>query len=211
MTIAALIAITAVLVIVTLMGERSQAPWKIWSKAAASTGFIAIAVASGAWDTPYGKWVLVALALGWVGDVALAKGHSTWFMVGLGAFLMSHLAYVAAFQVHGLRAIAAAATLGLLLLVAGVVGRWLLPHVPRDMQVPVIAYIAVITVMVAAATGATSDGAPWPVLPAAVLFFLSDLAVARDKFVTPGFPNRAIGLPMYYTAQILFAVSIGMV
>ncbi len=64
--------------------------------------------------------------------------------------------------------------------------------------------------MVAAATGATSDGAPWPVLPGAVLFFLSDLAVARDKFVTPGFPNRAVGLPMYYAAQILFAVSTGM-
>jgi len=210
MTIALIVAIVA-LVVVTLMGEREPASWRVWPKAAASVGFIVLALVSRATDTAYGKWVLVALALGWVGDVALTLRRPAWFMVGLAAFLMSHLAYVAAFQVHGLRAIATTVTLGLLLLVAGVVGRWLLPHVPRDMQVPVIAYIAVITVMVAAATGAASDGAPWPVLPAAVLFFLSDLAVARDRFVNPGIPNRIVGLPMYYAAQILFAASTGMV
>jgi len=207
----ALILAVAAFVIVTLIAERSRVAWRVWPKAAASSGLIALAFASGAADSSYGRLVLVALALGWIGDVALAIDRPNWFTVGLAAFLLSHLAYVAAFQVHGLRAIAAAVTLGLLALPAGAVGRWLLPHVPRDLRVPVIAYIAVITVMVAAATGSASDGIPWPVLPAALTFYVSDLAVARDKFVSPGFANRAIGLPLYYTAQILFAVSTGMV
>lgn len=205
-----LIAAVAVLVGITLLGERSLAPWRIWPKAAASACFIGVAFASGALDTRYGRWVLLALALGWIGDVALAVDRSIWFVIGLGAFLLSHLAYLGAFQAHGLRAIAAGVTLVLLSIATVAIGRWLLPHVTRGLRVPVIAYLAVITVMVAGATGATSDGAPWPVLPAAVLFCISDLAVARNQFVTPGFGNRAIGLPMYYTAQVLFAVSVGM-
>ena len=39
----------------------------------------------------------------------------------------------------------------------------------------------------------------------------ADLFVARERFVSPAFGNRAIGLPLYYAAQILFAVSTGMV
>jgi hypothetical protein len=38
-------------------------------------------------------------------------------------------------------------------------------------------------------------------------FYLSDLAVARDRFVARAFVNRLWGLPLYYAAQILFAVS----
>ncbi len=210
MTIALVVAVVG-LVAVTLTGERSRAPWRVVPKAAASAGFVALAFASGAADTPYGRWVLVALALGWIGDVALALDRPAWFRVGLGGFLASHVAYIAAFQILGLRAIAAAVSLGLLAIPATVVGRWLLPHVPRDLRVPVITYIAVITVMVAAAAGAASGGAPWPVFPAAVLFYVSDLATARDAFVTKGFANRAAGLPMYYAAQVLFSLSTGMV
>jgi len=43
----------------------------------------------------------------------------------------------------------------------------------------------------------------------AVLFFLSDLLVARDRFVAPGFGNRLLGLPLYYAAQLLLASAVG--
>jgi hypothetical protein len=32
--------------------------------------------------------------------------------------------------------------------------------------------------------------------------------VARDRFVAPGFVNRAWGLPLYFGAQLLFAFAI---
>ena len=38
-------------------------------------------------------------------------------------------------------------------------------------------------------------------------FFVSDLAVAREQFVSEGFVNKTWGLPLYYAAQLLFAVS----
>jgi hypothetical protein len=40
-----------------------------------------------------------------------------------------------------------------------------------------------------------------------VLFWLSDLCVARERFVTQGFVNRAIGLPLYYGAVLVLALA----
>jgi len=37
------------------------------------------------------------------------------------------------------------------------------------------------------------------------LFYVSDLSVARDRFVARAFVNRARGLPAYYAAQVLMA------
>ena len=42
----------------------------------------------------------------------------------------------------------------------------------------------------------------------AVAFFLSDLAVARDRFVAKGWVNRVWGLPLYYFGQVLLATSV---
>jgi hypothetical protein len=59
--------------------------------------------------------------------------------------------------------------------------------------------------------GEPTAGWVWPtaVMAAAVAFYLSDVSVARDRFVAPGFDNRIWGLPLYYGAQLLFALSTG--
>jgi len=36
---------------------------------------------------------------------------------------------------------------------------------------------------------------------------VSDLSVARDRFVSRSFSNRAWGLPLYYAAQIVFGLA----
>lgn len=202
---------TGLFLAVTLVGERTDSSWRIWPKAAASLGYILTAISAGAPDTGYGRWVLAALCLSWIGDVALVSRGHAWFMTGLVAFAVAHLAYIVAFSVLGMRAVATIVAALVLAALALAVGRRLLPHVQRRMVVPVVAYLVVITAMVAAAAGAASEGAPWPVLPAALAFYLSDLGVARHQFVTPGFENRAVGLPLYYGAQVLFALSTGMV
>jgi uncharacterized membrane protein YhhN len=46
------------------------------------------------------------------------------------------------------------------------------------------------------------------ILLGAMLFVVSDLAVARNRFVARAFINRAIGLPLYFTAQLLLAASV---
>ena len=104
-----LAALTVPLVGLLLLGEKRDAPWRGWAKGAASTGFIATAIAAGAADTTYGAWVLAALCLGWVGDIALVSAQRKWFLLGLGAFLLSHLTYIGAFATvrpHALVAVA---------------------------------------------------------------------------------------------------------
>jgi len=41
-----------------------------------------------------------------------------------------------------------------------------------------------------------------------MLFFASDLCVARQRFVSPGFENKLVGLPLYFIAQLMFAGAI---
>jgi uncharacterized membrane protein YhhN len=43
----------------------------------------------------------------------------------------------------------------------------------------------------------------------ALSFFVSDIFVARQRFLKAEFVNRLIGLPLYYGGQFLLAFSIG--
>ena len=48
----------------------------------------------------------------------------------------------------------------------------------------------------------------WLAALGAVAFAAADISVARDRFVVSAFLNRAWGLPVYYSAQLLLAWSI---
>ncbi len=177
------------------------------AKVAASLGFLWFAVALGAASTTYGRIVLGSLACGFVGDVLLISKDRKLLKLGLWVFLAGHLGYVLAFAYRGLSPLAAAASAVVLVAPAALVLRWLRPHA-GDLRGPVRAYVAVISVMLAAAAGTAAGPGPWWLAVAGLLFYLSDLLVARHRFVSPGFVNRAIGLPLYYAAQLLLAASV---
>ncbi len=201
--------LTVVALAVLLLAEsRDSALWKALSKPLASAGFIGLAVAAGALETSYGQAVLVALAFSWLGDVLLLSSEQRPFLLGLAAFLLGHVAYAVAFVVYGQNPGWSLGALAILCLPAFVVLRRLGPHLPAAMRLPVYAYVAVISVMVALAVGAFAAGAHQSLLVGAVAFYLSDLAVARDRFVAPGFVNRLVGLPLYYFAQVCLAWSV---
>lgn len=210
MTAAAALA-TLVLAGLLAATPRSRRGVRAGLKLSASSGFLATALAAGALDSGYGRWVLGALALGWIGDAALLSARTTWFLAGLTAFLLGHLAYVAAMATQrpslaggAVAALAMAAAAALIL-------RRLLPAVPGPMRGPVVAYAGVISSMVVACAAAAAGVGPAEVLPAAVAFAASDVFVARDRFVSPAPENGRIGLPLYYAAQVVFALSVGAV
>ena len=76
------------------------------------------------------------------------------------------------------------------------------------MRGAVLAYVVVISSMVVLAAGATGAGATPLLLAGAVAFFVSDLAVARERFVVKTFTNRLWGLPLYYGGVLLLAASV---
>ncbi len=200
--------LTVVALAVLLFGERQRnLPVKAVAKPLAPAGFLGLAIAAGALDSSYGRAVLAALALSWLGDVFLLSAKPRPFLLGLAAFLLGHVAYAIAFVAYGQDIAWSLAALAALGLPAFFVMRWLGPHLPAAMRLPVKAYVAVISLMMALAAGTFAAGGQ-PLLPiGAAAFYLSDLAVARDRFVAPGFANRFWGLPLYYFAQLCLAWS----
>lgn len=211
-----LLAAAFVLLIGLLVGERRQSQKLVLLfKTPLSCLFVVFAVVQTHALAWYYQYVLVGLVLGLVGDVCLALPGKKAFRAGLVAFLAGHVLYVLAFA--GLaRSVDWITPAHLIVLgVSGVVFWWLRPHL-GDMLIPVILYITVITAMVAAAWVAFRNptlppAGAWTLLVGAVVFYASDLFVARDRFVTHEFANRLIGLPLYYGGQFLIAASTGLV
>jgi uncharacterized membrane protein YhhN len=142
----------------------------------------------------------------------IVRGARVAFLMGLIAFAVAHIGYIVAFKVRGLDGAALALALAGLSVVGFVVWRWVARHLvgkKRGMRGPVMFYITVITAMVAASiASAAARPDPWPVV-AAVMFWLSDVCVARERFVQSSIWNRLIGLPLYYAAQFVFVASAG--
>ena len=200
------VTVVSVLGLVTLGTRRAY----LVLKPLASIGFVAVAWAAYATATSYGTWILIGLILGAIGDIALISTDDTPFLIGLASFLLGHLAYVIALvpaataaNMSGLfvlAAVAASAAIG------GFAWRWMEPGIPRAMRSPVIGYVVVISAMLATAVLAVTQR---PLAAAGgVLFTASDLAVARERFLSQSVWNARVGLPVYYAGQLLFAWSI---
>ncbi len=161
----------------------------------------------------YYRFLVIGLLFSMCGDVFLALPQERMFRLGLVAFLLGHLSYcVAFFSTAGWSDRAGWGTLAVLL-GSGVVYRWLRPRLGR-MHAPVLAYIVVITVMVSGAWSLWGDPrlarpGRFMVLLGALGFYVSDIFVARDRFVKDEAINRLIGLPLYYGSQFLLAFSPG--
>jgi len=196
---------------VVFLAELLHAEWtdnqrSRWiSKPLASLCFVLFGLTAGG-EGRWSQFVIAGLVLGALGDVLLIPKDKRAFLAGLVAFLLSHVAYLAAFLSLGPDWTYAAWGTVPLLIAAGLISRWLLPNVESKMKGPVIAYIVAITAMVITSVGVLPLSPLF--LTAAAMFFVSDLAVARNRFVSPGRSNRMWGLPLYYGAQLLFGFTL---
>ena len=206
----AAIATTAVMVVALLLAERASSQRGVAiTKPLTSLGFIAVAYLGGALETSYGQAVLVGLCACALGDVLLIpRGAGAAFLGGMASFALGHAAYAYAFMQRGTAPIAALVALALMITVAVATLRWLGPGLPPEMRIPIRIYIAIISAMVVLAVGASFAVAdPW-LAAGAVLFAISDLAVARERFVQAAFTNQLWGLPLYYAAQVVIASTV---
>lgn len=176
-----------------VVGERRGWPWaRPVGKVTASLGMVA---AGGSAGLPAAG--LLALTAHLVGDVLLLSHRKGLFVAGMLAFLAGHAAYGLAFVGVGVGVWATCGAAAVLGVAVAPVWRWLAPHTGR-LRRPVAAYVFALCGMVALAWGTGRLGLG----VAATAFLLSDLLVARNRFVAPGWGNRAVGLPLYYLAQL---------
>jgi uncharacterized membrane protein YhhN len=205
--------LTCVATLGLLVAEQRGSRAGVWiAKPLAAAGFLAAALAQGALDTGYGRWIFAGLVLSALGDVLLIpRGARAAFLAGLVSFLLGHVAYTGAFALRGL-ALGATALAAPPVAVASLLAlRYLWPHVQRNapkLQWPVLVYVAVISTMVVCAAGTFGRAPSLALLAGAVAFYASDLAVARQRFVAETFSNKLWGLPLYFGAQLLLAASV---
>ena len=179
-------------------------------KPLAALGFIAIAILSGALEHQYGQIILFGLVACAAGDVfLLSRNSQTFFLAGMGAFAIGHFAYLTAFVPFQESAMTAGRMFKTALVVFGGFGifAWLKPHLPKDMRLAVTLYVFIILLMVLNALGLPARSPLVLAMIGAVMFAVSDVFVARDRFVSPDPKNAFAVTPLYFGAQALIALS----
>ncbi|OOG76907.1 lysoplasmalogenase [Algoriphagus sp. A40] len=162
------------------------------------------------------KSILGALVFSWIGDILLMWSHL--FIYGLGAFLMAHICYIIGFklaqngptrldQVNFVKSF----FYNLPIFLAAAFVFYLINPNLGNMKIPVIAYIIVIVSMVVTARDRFKKCNPasfWQVFVGAILFFISDGAIAISRFFAD-FPESGILIMgTYAIAQLLIVMGI---
>ncbi len=191
--------------------------WAVWhqrhdverlGKPAAMVGLLSVALLAGATDSTAGRWLVLALLLGLVGDVFLLQDAPNRFVGGLAAFLVGHLAYVASFVTVGLDRPVLGWLGAAVLLVALVVGRRILPGAVADGGVGLAAAVAVYMAVIGAmAVTGWATGRPLVGLGAS-LFVVSDTVLALGKFVQPRPWTSVVVMVTYHLAQALIVAGL---
>lgn len=155
------------------------------------------------WRTQVALLASLAILFSWAGDVALASTGELAFLVGLGFFLLAHIAYLVVFlrklrmvKLPTLAIVYALWWLGLVVVLA--------PHL-GSLLIPVAVYGLVLGAM-----GALALRCDIRIAVGGALFVISDTLLGLDRFL-PGFDLwqvHALILATYIGAQGLIALGI---
>jgi len=210
-----MIVLAALLLLIALLYNEKRESVKgiLSTKPFLSTLFIITALIQPHPIPAYYHFILTGLLLCMAGDICLAFTSRKMFMAGLVSFLLGHVLYIVAFFTTASIGTWTWVALLLSLVLSWIVYARLKPHL-GTMKVPVIAYILIITLMVIGAATVLGDAGlaisgRIMVFIGAVSFYVSDIFVARQRFVAKEFVNRAAGLPLYNLGQFLLAFSVG--
>jgi uncharacterized membrane protein YhhN len=156
--------------------------------------------------------IIIALVFSWIGDVTLqlTQFHESFFLVGLGIYLITQLIYLVAFIITPGKNVLFFRKIYLLVPVAlygwGIL--FLLSEGLGDMKGPVTIYtVVILSMLLAAANRETKVNRQsfLLVLAGAILFVLSDSLIAINKFTQPFELARIASMSSYITAQYLIA------
>jgi uncharacterized membrane protein YhhN len=169
---------------------------------------IACAVALEPVDDTVRAWFVVALVLSLIGDVFLMLPREQLFVFGLGSFLLGHVAYIVGMHVDGVDGLRLMGGLVLVMALLAVVGTAILRGVRAgpepNLAGPVVAYMFVISAMVASSIGVGR----WPGVVGAGLFYVSDALIAWNRFRSETRHGRLAIMVTYHLAQVGLVLSL---
>lgn len=148
----------------------------------------------------------VALVFSFLGDLALMQEEKIFFILGLGAFLVTQglytfIYYKSTFEKPEFRLMPLLPILTFTIFFLFII----VPNTPDDLQIPVGVYAVVITAMAAMARlrlGLTSNNSYQWVLSGSLLFVASDACIAVDKFFRPIPYDSVIIMGTYIIGQL---------
>jgi uncharacterized membrane protein YhhN len=164
----------------------------------------------------FGALIVVGLAFSALGDIALLSERTDAFLLGLILFLVAHLGYAAAFLGGGKTGLVVASASALAgFAVVAAASTWVIaqlwPNIDRGLRMPALAYTVAISVMVGASYLVLAG--PWPerlgiaAVTGAVLFYLSDVVLAWNRFRSPVPRGDAFALGLYWAGQLGIALA----
>ncbi len=166
----------------------------------------------GALETDYGWLIFAGLIACAVGDVLLlSRDKPSLFKSGIGAFALGHIFYILGANHIGrsdmsLMFWASSFLIGMVF--AWAMFRYFKPYLSKDMIWPVGLYTFIISLMCIYAVQIDLIGAHLLIIPAAFAFAVSDVFVARDRFIKLDPKNFVMITPLYFGAQAMFAMSV---
>ena len=153
--------------------------------------------------------IFAGLATSWLGDLCLVwSGTGTRFKLGIFSFLLAHFAYAGAFLLKPLVLPTAVILCIGLLVIAGMVYNRLRDDMSDGLKTPVRIYIVALVAMTALAWSIDDDPARLRFGLAATAFLISDISVAIQRFGRHSQIHRLWGVPLYFGAQLGFALLI---
>jgi uncharacterized membrane protein YhhN len=159
----------------------------------------------------YSFWISMGLLFSLFGDVALLW-PSRYFLIGLFAFLLTHVAYFIGFTRDASFPARPLAWFAYLLIIAASYAV-LFPSFPQNMRLPVAVYSVLLGAMTAQAAARgliLKSPAARRAAFGAALFMLSDILLSFDRFHAALLLAPVLVLVPYYLAQWLIASSTSM-
>jgi len=175
--------------------------------ATASAAFVLISLLSGGLRSASGTLMVLGLVACFLGDVLGPRS----FLAGVACFLIGHLLFIAAFALRRSSVRKGAMVFALFALISVVVLWGLIGRAEGAEKPMAIAYALVISVMVGFAAGTGHLPGGRLITAGAVVFYISDIAVAWWKFVGGDFPYDWVCYPLYYGACTMLAFGAGLV
>lgn len=152
-------------------------------------------------------WFVAALVLSLAGDVFLMLPKDL-FVFGLGAFLLGHIAYIVGMHVDGVEGPRFLLGIVVVMAVLAVIGTMVLrgARAGPDPKLagPVVAYMFVISAMVASAIGVGHVTG----IVGASLFYVSDALIAWNRFLRETRHARLSIMVTYHLAQMGLVLSL---
>lgn len=165
----------------------------------------------------------IGVFLSMLGDVFLLLSYvrlsNKWFLAGLAVFILAHLAYITGLNIP-LPDVSPIISVGISIILAISAGRVLGKIIEgvrrkglRQLEIPIIAYGMVITIMLLSAVLVLLDGklgfpASLLVVCGAFLFYLSDVLLAWNRYVNPVRLGRLINIILYHVGQIALVAGV---